>query len=305
MDNQTYSNWEQKTTNEIFYFCSIVMVPIGLCFNLVEFLVFRSKDFEKANFGFLMNMSILVNSFSLFWSVIVFKLLPSINIQIDSFSSVTCSLYQYFSRIVQQIPLYIQAFISFINYLSVAHPARFISINKKSYFILIFFSILIGLSVINLPSSIKYLTPVANSTSQSCTASNTIFIVSTLIHIILRCVIPFLIISLNNYFTVSALIRPRNLLNFPTDNERKFGKVCLILGFVFLLFNFPLFCIQMTLVVVQYFKDYSADSLKMITFVFNCSRVLAWSYYALGLFINVSVNELFRKNLLKLFKKFC
>ena len=303
MDNQAYSEWIRNSTNTMFFYSAVVIVPIGLILNLIEFLVFRSKDFEKANFGFLMNLSILTNSFSLVWSFIFFKYLPSIGIPIDSFSWFTCSLFLFFSRVSQQIPLYIQALISFLNYLSVAYPAKFISLNKKSHFIYMFFLVLVVVLLLNVSSAIRYLTPIANSTNQTCTASNTVNIVSICIHIVLRCVVPFFLINFINYLTVRNIIRPRTALNFSINKEIRYGKVCACMGLIFVIFNFPLSCIQITLIVYQLVYEYpDIYTLLTLRLAFDCSRVFAWTYYSMGFFINILFNKIFRKNL---FKKMC
>jgi len=303
MENQAYAEWIENLTKSLFYYSAVVIVPIGLFFNLIEFLVFRSKDFEKANFGFLMNLSIVSNSFSLVWNFIVYEYLASIGISIESYSWATCSLFLFFSRIFQQMPLYSQALISFLNYLSVTHPAKFIILNKKSNYICMFLLILVVLSLLNVPSSMRSLAPIANSSNQNCTATDTLYISSIVIHTVLSCLVPIILINFTNYSTVRNLIRPRVALNFAINNEIRYGRVCALLGLIFFIFNFPLACIQITLIIYNYVYEYPADSYTLVTinFSFNCSRVFSWTYYAMGFFLNVSFNKIFRKIL---FRKF-
>ena len=140
----------------LFFYGTTVAVPIGLVFNSIEFAVLTSKDFEKTNFGFQMNLQVISSSFSLAWNFIVYKYLPSIGLRIDSFSSITCCLFVYLSRVIQSLPLYTQVLVSFMNYLSVAYTSKFNRLNKQSYFVSFFVLIFIMLCVLNALNSIRY-----------------------------------------------------------------------------------------------------------------------------------------------------
>jgi hypothetical protein len=48
MSNQTYIDYTTP-----YYYGTGIIVPIGLALNLLQFIIFMNKDFEKDNFGFL------------------------------------------------------------------------------------------------------------------------------------------------------------------------------------------------------------------------------------------------------------
>jgi len=71
-----------------------------------------------------------------------------------------------------------------------------------------------------------------------------------------------------------------------------------ILGFIFVLFNFQFSESQITLISYQYFLGYSNESetIKQIALIDDCARLWANIYYGIGFFISYSSNRIFRKS---------
>lgn len=305
--NRTYFISTEFHTQRIYMYGSLLMVPIGLTLNIFQFIVFRAEDFKRSNIGFLMNSLVVSDSLALFWNFVIYQYLPSIGSDISLFSSVSCALISYLSRVIQQIPLFFQAFISFVNYLSVSSPNKFAKINKKIYLIFSFSTILLVVSILNLPSSLRYLQDEISSTSsnnlfRTCRVTNIINIISTIETALLRSVLPFLLINTLNILTIIKLVKSKLTFNFNLESEKRFASILAILGVIFFVFNFPLSCLQITQIFYQYIYKYPYDSDTMVNirFLHNCSRAFAWIYYGIGFFINIIFNKIFQKNFVRL-----
>ena len=146
---------------------------------------------------------------------------------------------------------------------------------------------------------------ISNQTNLTCVASQTMNTVSVTLTAFLRCIIPFLMNVVLNVLTLKSLIKPRNVLNFPIENEIKFGYTLTILSLIFLVFNLPLFCIQIVYIIYLYIYSFDNNSSTMITisFLYDCSRLLAWGYYSIGVFIDLLANQIFRQNFISYIKK--
>ena len=92
--------------------------------------MFSRSRFQKTNIGFLSSLLAFIDFIGLFWSFVIYKYLPLINLNIALVSSFTCFTFKWISRIFQQMPLYTQAFITLVNFLKVKYPRRFVFLNK-------------------------------------------------------------------------------------------------------------------------------------------------------------------------------
>ena len=250
-----------------------------------------------------MNVWVLSDSIALFWNFFIYKYLQCIlDFDIPSYSAISCALFVYVARIIQQTPLLFQAFISFVNYLSVAYPSRHITFNKKPKLISSFFLIIIFLFIINIPNSINFFS-VSDSntttTNQICTTTYLIAIISTSEYSFVRFVLPLILIVTLNALNLNSLIKSRVNLNLSLDREKRFGIILLILGLLFLLFNLPFFCSTLIQIIFQSIYFYPADSVPMIyiKFINSCTQAFSWIYYMMGFFINISFNKIFQQRL--------
>lgn len=304
MNNQSYSQQITDITIQMYFYSSVILIPIGILLNIFEFIIFQSKEFKKANFGFLMSLHVLLKSFSLSYSIIIYKYLPLIGFNLNTYSNISCFLFVYTARVIQQLPIYIQTFISFTSYLNITYHSKFISLNKKFKLLICIALISIIIAILNMPNAFRTLI-ISNQTNLTCVASQTMNTVSVTLTAFLRCIIPFLMNVVLNVLTLKSLIKPRNVLNFPIENEIKFGYTLTILSLIFLVFNLPLFCLQIVYIIYLYIYSFDNNSSTMITisFLYDCSRLLAWSYYSIGVFIDLLANQIFRQNFISFIKK--
>ncbi len=284
----------------LFFYASVIIVPFSILLNLIQIKVFKSKEFKKFNIGFLMNTLIILESIASVWSIIVFKYLTSIGINISSLSNLTCVTFLYLVRIIQEVPLYYQTFISFINYLSIKYPYKYKYLCQKKSIIHCLIGIIIFNSIINIPNLFRNI-QIQNRT-QYCIAKNELDMISSIDFALFRFLIPFIIFIIINSLTLKLLIRLKRNLNYSSKKVKRFAFVLIALSLVFCLFNFPLCCIVIVQIIYQYFIYSNSSQLDHINSLIDYARILAWSYYGFGIFINILCNRRFRKILIKLFK---
>lgn len=260
------------------------------------------------NFGFLMSILVCFDSLALFWNITIYGYLPKVRIKIDEFDNIFCVLFNYSARVFQLIPLLIQVFISVLQYLNVVFPFRIKKLNKF-YLILTILFILIFCFLINAPSAFRNLDYIvingSNKTITVCQAIELMSIFSLVWTAFLRCILPFFLVSITNLLTVKALITHRLSLNASITNEIKFAKTLVYLGIIFLIINFPLSCVQILIIIFQFGLDYSSssDTMKLMFFVYDLTKILAWSYYGVGFLINLRFNKIFQKSFINKIKK--
>jgi len=301
MNNLSYSDYTYSFSHEVYLYGSIFFVPVGLTLNLIQLMVFNGKDFRKnkSNMGFLMKVFVVADSMALFWNFVIYQSIIGLNISL--FSSFTCALFLYLSLTIQQIPLFFQTFITFVNYLSVVYPSQYARLNKKKYLSYCFVLIVCFVLLLNAPSSFRYLNKTIVQRT-SCDSTYLINLITTIQTALVRFFLPFLVISTLNLFTLRRMIKSKCNLRISLVNERRFAFVIEILGFIFVLFNFPFCLLQILHTVFECVLNYSFNSNIIVTLRVwrELSRAFAWLYYGMGFFINISFNRIFRKNFFKL-----
>ncbi len=113
-------------------------------------------NFIKVSIGFMMKTFVIFDTIALVWSFVIFQYLPSIGLDPSIMSSFTCHTFFYISRIIQEIPLFIQAFISFINYLGVCYQSKFLYLKKKFNLYISFMVIILFISFVNIPNMFPF-----------------------------------------------------------------------------------------------------------------------------------------------------
>lgn len=89
--------------NRVYFYGSVLVVPIGLTLNILQFIVYMSKDFKKANIGFLMRIYTVSESIALFWGNVVYLYLPSIEYDLSKVSFIFCFLDHFLLRVFIEI----------------------------------------------------------------------------------------------------------------------------------------------------------------------------------------------------------
>lgn len=322
-DEYSFEN-NRNILEKIFLYGSLIVVPIGVLLNIIQIKVFSRKDFEKSNIGFLMKIFVFFDTIALIWSFIIFQYLPLIGLDLSLISDFTCISFYYISRIIQEIPLFIQAFISFINYLSVNYQSKFLYFKNKLNLYYSFIIIIIIISILNIPNLFRQLKNEIiiadgnfnnNVNNKSCSASSGLFhIISNSETALLRSILPLLFITTLNILNVKTIVKSKRELNLDLKREKRFAYVLGCLCVLYLIFNLPLSCLQIIEIIYKNnLVNFTENQANIVTssskkairieFFYECARAWAFVYYGMGFFVNISFNKVFRKNFRHIFQK--
>ena len=259
-----------------------------------------------------MKTFVIFDTIALVWSFAIFQYLPSIGLDPSIISSFTCHTFYYTSRIIQEIPLFIQALISFINYLGVCYQSKFLYLKKKLNLYISFTIIILFISFVNIPNMFRELKNektlsdgnIYNSNSnKTCVSVGLFHIISNSETALFRSILPLLVISILNILNIKTIFRSKRDLNLDLKREKRFAFVLVCLSILYLVFNLPLACIQITdIFYTDVFININSKNLITIELIYDISRAWAFVYYGIGFFVNISFNRLFRKNFILLFK---
>lgn len=297
MTYETFSAYADQTIKQMYFYCSIIMVPIGLSIHLFDIILCSGKELEKNNIGFQFRISTFFNAIALAWNIIIYRYLPTSGIDIESYSNVSCALFVYVSRVLQQIPIYIIVLFSYSAYFTLVHPSKTEKLNKKSMFVKHVLIIISFCLILNISSSIRYL-KIVNSTnnrsSLKCSQTNAYEVISPITTSILRCFLPFILIVKDGVKIVYILAKPKLASNVSIDEEIKLAISFGVFWIIFLVFNLPLACVQLITVFYVNVYQYSSDSDIMISLrlAHDYSRVLGYSFYFLITLFNIIFNKI-------------
>ncbi len=189
-------------------------------FNALQLVIFSSPKFSKIIFGFVSCIMAIVSTVGLVWNFLFYKYLPLVSFNLGLMSSFGCFTFVWFSRVMQQIPLYTQVLITLITYLNVKsifekleihilfnlykkclffqvrYPRKFKIFESKLKVFYIFLLMCVLDIAINMTNGFSYLSrsTFKNSTIVSCRRSNTMDIVANFSTAMLRSIIPGIII---------------------------------------------------------------------------------------------------------------
>jgi hypothetical protein len=278
--------------------------------------VFSSKNFSKTHIGFLASSLAFVDTVGLIWNFVVYKCLPLMGYGLDIVVPFTCFTFQWISRVLQQIPLYVQLLITLVNYLKVISPFKHKYLNKKSTILQIIFTMIICDGFINSTNMFRYLSfkkMLLNSSSSnqstmqtivSCGSSNTMGIVSNFITSLLRSFIPSIMMVVLNYLTFVHLINSKKKFASNLKKEKAFAKVLFILDIIFFIFNVPLSCTEILTAVFKNILLLPANNkaMALANLLHGFANTWAYFFYVMPFFINLIFNQAFKRELFLILK---
>lgn len=311
-ENSVYLAWNKNIIEDVFFYSSVVLVPVGVVLNGLQIKVFSAKDFKKCNFGFLMKAYVIFDTFALVWSFVIFQYMPLIGLDPSTISHFSCYTFYYVSRIIQEIPLFMQAFISLVNYLGVCYQSKFTCLKKKSNLFISFCLTVLFISFINIPNVFRELKMektlsdgniFSSSNNKTCVSVGLFHIISSSETALLRSVLPVMFISILSVLNIKAITKSKRDLRLDLKREKRFAYVLTFLAFLYLIFNLPLACIQIIeIIYVDIVKTATPRTIITIEMVYDVCRAWAFVYYGVGFFGNILFNKIFRKNFCKLFR---
>ena len=304
-----------KTIEAVYFYACCILGPLGLISNILTIYIFTRPRLFKTNFGFLSALLSILNPICLLWNLFIYKYLPIKGFDISKMSPVGCSLLQYLSRLLQQIPLYLQLVIAFEIYVKIAYPFKFKLLRKKQNLVLIYGIMVIAVALFLSVNTIKYQTfsytysnvtvLVENSTnhtiiqmvqvSVSCIANNIVNIVAFFTSSFSRVIITTATMGCLDILTCLTLIKNKKKLNASKKKEFQFAVICLINDVLFFLFECPLSVTEILTVVYSNILLYPSSSFEVATIglIHSFTNVLSFSYLVMPFFINIIFNKLF------------
>lgn len=310
MSVQNLSDFSVEINQHIFYYGSIILVPLGIILNALQFVVFATaKPFKHGNIGFLLSIFVSIETFSLAYSFIVYRYLLNSGFDIQNENNFSCFTFIYFGRVVQQIPIYVQVFITFVNYLKVKYPFKFIFLRRKSMLLYSILIIIVFVCIINVPNLFYYFGYYDLNSNYSngkiqCTNSHVMSIFSNVSNLFTRCIFPACLMITLDFLVGQTLKKSKMHLNKhdKLEKEKKFANILMLLDFIFVLFNLPISCAEILITIYQKILDYPDGSVTLasIKILHSVVTAFAYTFYFVPFFLNLFCNKVFRKELIYL-----
>lgn len=298
-------------SNEIDFYYSAIIIPIGIVLNLVTILIFtRDKHKNKSNINLLYIGLSIYDIIALFNSILFVQLLPSIGIILTDYSAINCVVLNWWRKLMGQAPSWIQVILTFERLANVIYINRFKFFKSKLIVIGILLLVLIVLGVCNLGQIWYYinvnLNVYLNATNQTissqhkCTALNSASLATDVVNVLLRFLVPFLAMLVMNVVLSRSLIRSkRRTLSWRKSLRRERNYTITIIGFncLFFVLNLPW--------AIWYLVSHinQADSTLDLA-LFNLLNAVAYSIFYLNnmssFVLNICFNWRFRREFLSL-----
>lgn len=295
-----------RSLSEVVVYSYGFLILIGSISNTLAFIVFSRKRFKNTVFSIYFRFMIICDTFSL---ILPLNKLLEINYQIylANHSEFSCKFRYYFIYAIVPVSGWTMVFISLDRLFSISMPMKFLFRKNICFQILICLSVLMFNLIYFLPnlnSSIKERRFTNKETNETilyryCDIRNSSLMWMNLFQQDLG---PFLLMIIFTTMTLRSLFNSRKRSNIKNDLSRKkdvkFAITSVVLNVIYLALNTP-FCAYR--IIYEYVKnriDPNLDSfLIAITFLFN------YTNHITIFFINLSVNSLFRQELISLFKR--
>lgn len=311
-----FQKYSKDVNFYIYYYESILIVPIGTSLNIATIAIYLRKKFQNCNFGFISAILVLFEIVSLIFTCVLYKYLASIDQDPSNNSDWVCFIFQYFGRIFQQIPAFIQVFISIYQYLQINLATSHSSLFKTKKSILITILIEIALiSLVNIPNLNKILvysnltdwdnsTILKNKQTVSCIHTREISLLAGVETGLMRTVIPLSLLLIVNYMIARKLLASRKKFSTTqtttsdTHKVRNFAFNLFFSNFLYLLFNLP---VSVTYVTVMLYENQESFEKKRMELVHGITNAIAILFNALPFFISIALNKVFRAELKRFF----
>ena len=128
--------------------------------------------------------------------------------------------------------------------------------------------------------------------NKTCVSVGLFHIISNSETALFRSILPLLVISILNILNIKTIFRSKRDLNLDLKREKRFAFVLVCLSILYLLFNLPLACIQITdIFYTDIFININSKKLITIELIYDISRAWAFVYYGIGFFVNISFSN--------------
>jgi hypothetical protein len=295
-----------RTSKQIQYFFIMYCTPIGIFTNFLTVLIFSRKTFHnQTNMG-LYNMIIATsNIITLFYYMLVQESELVYGVNMYTQFDFACRFLNLLRRSIRQMTPLVECVVTTDRFLDVFYPNRFRTLKTKRAILTIIicvYSFYICLNSVNLFYEIyERKSPITNQTVQICSGSKEIQFWSDIIATFLRTYFPMIIMIVFNVLIVYKLKKSKSKMatkkttNSKNTKENRFTMCVTLMNLSFTLLNLP---ISIMYVIRNYYVnilDANNKSMILINFYFDMFYLTATLYYMIFFFLNLFINQLFRK----------
>ena len=300
--------------NKLDHWFLLLTVPLGILLNMISIFIFTRPNLNKTNMGFFYFHLSIWNTIVLIYYFFVMDSKSTLNYDLSTHSDMMCKLITFFRRFIREIPAWIDALITFDRYLTICHHAtnRFKFMKRKSNIILIIYGIILLLALVSYENFFYYL----NETSKKCVSTRTNAILSDIISISLRTVIPGFLMCLFSILLIkhvkrirknaksisyqffSSLSGSNSTSNTFRENQFTFSVLCM--NGLFICLNTPVSIMYL----IKHFYVTQNDGFvyELVTNIYLVTYNIANLYYSFMFFSLLAFNKLFRYEVIFLLK---
>lgn len=289
-----YFLWAYRTSNTFLFYANLTIVPLGLFFNLISFIIFSRKTFDKGTMGFYFKIIALMDSFALSTLFIQFYT-QSIGIDIVLLSTFTCIFFNLLLRVSFQASAWLNVIVTLDRLACIKYVHKQYKFNRnKKILSAILITTLFIIILTNTPvfflkrNVITYL----NQSVPLCNTNRTSYFVREFLYTIVRTVLPFAIMLYANITLIITLRKSRMKFkkNKSMQREYYFASSLIIINSIFLVNLLPLelskILYSATSAQLSYFTGVIAILYFVTTYISAFNHVFPF-------FINLKFNKIF------------
>jgi hypothetical protein len=310
-------------TNTIDFYYSAIVIPIGVVLNLLTIFIY-SRSSSVTHKNIIINLLYIGLSIydilALFNSILFAQLLPSLGIYLVNYSTATCIELNWWRKIVVQSPSWVQVIITFERYLSITNANRSRLFKSKRNVVIMLISVFFFLTLVNIGQAWDYIASVTQNqtiyvkngdkitqltVSSVCTNSNTVSLLTDIVNLLFRLLIPFGIMIVLNVLLSKNLYESKKrtaVKNRSFKHERNYTLTVIGFNVLFFILNLP-WAVYYILSHVQSYGVVLFDA-SLDTAILGLMNSIVFSIFYLNnlssFFLNMIFNTVFRKQFLSL-----
>lgn len=305
----SYAAYLNGINTQLTVYFVIISSSIGLPSNLISAWLFvrimkKSKN-NNNNMGFLCLIQSVFEFVFLLVQLILLRSTPLIfSTNLSNTTDFSCKLLTFLRRFTPHASCGLMAFITIDRYLAVCFPNRFVFMRKKSSLALLILGIFIILALVNSPNLFFYLPPKRGST---CTANPQLRMITDLIAILFRTVIPFAVMILLDVLIIRKMRASSKLSSKQasfSQKEHDFTIAVLAYDVFFLITSLPITIYLIVNSFLAYSGVLKSDPVLAAGYSIFYGVVLNFSHckQSLMFFMNIGFNKLFRREMFLLLR---
>lgn len=288
-----YIKWIKSIQLGSLFYASLIMMPIGVLFNLMSIIVFLRKRLRSTIMAYYNTLLAVCNILALF-TLFTYYFTISIKSDITLLSQFMCKLVNYVLRICIHSVSWTQCAMIIDRMLVISFHNRFTFLKNKNIISIILVANLLVLMVANLSNFQLYIN-YENKTYQNqtrlataaCTSTLTILLIRDIISLMLRAILPFIIMLISNIILILSIIKLKKMQKYkknqtikncktPQCKESQLAFSIIAINIVFFITCSP---IAVSLIVVDYYyyySEYNEENFLNSEIILLCQYILAY-----------------------------